>query len=206
MSLSRRSALNLQPAPQGVTIEQTLERLQIAFPATARAQRVPQRASGWRLLGFRLALEPYRVITYFIIIGSMLVSELAELPGWMTLSILVFIALIVFTDEGPPREVTRRQSVAKATVELSAHRLVIDARDGSMDLALDQIEKVTVDAAGARLRVAGEVRYLLPSRMAAEREWLGALLQDAVKKRAQHSQTAEADRLQLQAMLSQKQP
>lgn len=195
------------PPPRGVTVEQTFDRLRITLPATTRTRLAPQRARLRRLMGVRFVFTPTLAVIYAAFVVFALASpKLSGMSIPMWLGFLVIMALILFTEEGSPQDVTQQQAVAAATVELSAHRLVIDARGEAMDLALDQIEKVTVDAAGARLRVGGVSRYLLPSRPAAERAWLGALLKDAVQQRAQRSQGAEAERRQLQAMLSQKQP
>lgn len=192
------------PAPHGVTVKQTIDQILVTFPATTRTQHAPWRTQFRRWLGARFVFEPVNVFFYVISVVAMFAAGAAHMPPLMLGLALAGMALIWFVEKGARRDATRRQSVAAASVQLSAHRLCVDARDGSLDVALDQIEKVTVDAAGARLRVDGEARYLIPSRSEAERAWLGALLQDAVQTRAQRSQAAEADRRQLQEMLSQK--
>jgi len=201
------------PRPAGATVAQTMEKLRITLPARAGVRQFSPGGS----VEHRFSMLAKQLIIFVPIVGLVFIFAMITMISPRNLDALVwtlpvFVAMFVALyqsirdkraalDQVLPYTTV---DVPGATVEVSAHRLRIQAPGESLDVSLDQIEKVTVDTAGARLRVDGAVRYLLPQRTDDERAWVGGLLKEAVARRKRQSDSAEADRRKLQAIVKKK--
>lgn len=186
------------PQPEGVEVTQTLDGVQLVFSAR---NTVPTGVSRffrqlWRrpLLN-ALLIGGFGLMAYVILTidGSAFLWAFVVMMG-----VLLYTAIVAQGDA----EARQEASVPEAHATLSAHRLCLTDSHGTLDVSLDQIEKVTVDAAGARIRVDGRAHYLLPDRPAADRVWIAAQIAAAVERRKAQSVPAGAERAQLERLLS----
>ena len=131
------------------------------------------------------------------------------IPGWIILMFVVNVCCIIAAafrsgrvrgEDGAPLQVVKR-SLPAATVTLRTHHLVIRCGATEESILLGDIDRVTNDKAGARIRVQGRMRYLLPDRADAERAWLAELLRSVVQTRKSGGLNSDVERAKLEKLL-----
>lgn len=188
-----------ESVPRGVELTHDLGTLRITFPGGVSLKQTPVPQSGWRIFAALFAV--FSPLALWSAVGM-----IASIGGWAAvLDRMWFVLLAVFltcTNCGLGLHImqSRTVSIEAATqtrVELRPHSLWIS----SEEILLEHIEKVTVDKAGARMRVEGRNRYLLPSRSDEERAWLAGLIREAITRRGAAEPTSDDARARLEALL-----
>ena len=206
--------MSLSP-PAEVTVSQDLDTLRITFPARTEKTEVPgppaEPAANTPLKILSILLVyPALLVTFAITLSWASTMEIfAMMPVWihlMNFSIIVSIIALAIHASIAPREgeetlQTVRQSLPAATVELRPHHLLIRSRASTETIPLADIDTVTVDKAGARIRVQDRMHYLLPERTETERAWLAELLRAAVQTRQAGTVNSDAERARLETLL-----
>ena len=209
------------PPPADATISQDLDTLRIALPARKETSQVPVQpaentiltTSPWRVLAALLIYPSILASMVYLLSWSTVVEILTRLPLWLYLMNIATITMIIaaavhvsrtpHAGEGEAPLQTVSRTLPAAAVELRPHHLTIRSRSSTETIPLGDIDAVTVDKAGARLRVQGRMRYLLPERTDTERAWLAELVQAAVQTRQAGTVNSDAARVQLQKLLKQ---
>lgn len=207
--------MSLDP-PDQVTVSQDLDTLRITFPARTEKTLVhgpePERpATNNPLVILSILLVYPAIIATFIatLSWSTTVEIMTQLPQWINLMHILIIGIIIAmaarAGGDPPSEAaplrTTKRSLPAATVELRPHHLVIRSSAPAKSIPLGDIDTVTIDKAGARIRVQGHMHYLLPDRTDTERAWLAELLGAAVQARRAGRVDANEARAQLEKLL-----
>ena len=212
--------MSLAP-PAEVTVSQDLDTLRITFPARTEKTQVPGSPpeptaanTPLKILSI-LLIYPALLGTFAIMLSWSSTMEIfAQLPLWVHLMHVAIIGSIIamaihamtIHESGSPQEDeeplrTVRRSLRAATVELRPHHLVIRSRASTQTIPLADIDTVTVDKAGARIRVQGRMHYLLSERTDTERAWLAELLRAAVQTRQAGTVNSDAERARLETLL-----
>ncbi|MFT5683571.1 MAG: hypothetical protein ACI8RZ_004503 [Myxococcota bacterium] len=190
--------------PEGIELTRDLGTLRITFPGGMSLSQTPVPQSGGRIFAALVAIaSPIGLWSAVGMLANMGGSAAVLARPWF----LVFSVVATVVNIGVGLFILKAQKLSVKTaahtqVELRPHSLWIHSDGHAENILLERIEKVTTDAAGARMWVDGRNRYLLPDRSEAERTWLAGLIREAITTR-QHVSPAEADqeRARLEALL-----
>lgn len=207
--------MSLDP-PDKVTVSQDLDTLRITFPARTVKTLVhgpepelPATNNPLVILSI-LLVYPAVIATFIVSLSwSTTVEIMTQFPQWMYLIHILIIGIIIAmaarAGGEPPKEQaplqTTKQSLPAATVELRPHHLVIRSSAPETSIPIGDIDTVTIDKAGARIRVQGHMHYLLADRTDTERAWLAELIKTAVQVRKAGTVDSDEARAQLEKLL-----
>lgn len=172
--------------PEGVEVNQSLDRLQIVFPRRREATVMPPQvyAEGWRWLN---KVPLWQSIPLMLVVYASVFFVSAFSTTWTTVLLMLLMAvavtglMVLSYWKGTPKESRSQDQIVifpRAEVALSPHLLCIKSQGVTTEFLTETIEKVTNDRAGARIRSGGRTHYLLPNRSKEERTWLAGILSE----------------------------
>lgn len=180
----------LERRPAGVRVQATMDGLHIQLPL--RSQLAAPRQSLHRApLSARIGPSAaiFAVALLLTAPPPLVLAQMGRLDAEpIALAVCVLVAGLAtlvanLVDVSVKVRGVDRYPAAQVRLEHHQLTLTVEGRDPTV-VRLDDIELVTVDSAGARMRVCGQTVPLLPARSVAERAWLGAVLADVVERRA----------------------
>ena len=195
---------HLQRRPAGVRVQRSMEGVEIALSARSRMLG-PRRSLHRAPLSARLVPSMLIFVAALLLMAPLPVMLVATGHLEAEPSVLAVCALLALGAVAAANlsevdlHVRAVQHLPAATISIRTHSLVIDAQE----LSLDTIEQVTVDRAGARMRVSGQIIHLIPERSEAERAWLGALLAEVVARRQRATRESSSDKAALEQIIKQ---